>query len=92
MEEETWVAKLSRLGKGNPITPTLPARSGVRNAGGSQLKDAIQLAAGDSTYDATRSFRRGPEVANGVQLERGRNRSSALNKPGGARHKYTLLG
>lgn len=48
MEEEKQVAKLSRHGKGNPSGPTLSARNGVRNAGGSQLKGTIQLAAGDS--------------------------------------------
>lgn len=48
MEEEKQVAKLSRHGKENPSGPTLSARNGVRNAGGSQLKGTIQLAAGDS--------------------------------------------
>lgn len=48
MEEEKQVAKLSRHGKGNPSGPTLSARNGVRNAGGSQLKGTIQLAASDN--------------------------------------------
>lgn len=64
----------------------------VGTAGGSQLKDTIQLAAGDSAYDTARSFRRCPEVANRALLERRRNHSSSLDKPGGARHKYALLG
>lgn len=69
---------MSRLGQGNPITPTLPARSGVRNAGGSQLKDAILLAAGRQDL---RHYRELPKGSRGCQRGTVRKRKKSLFCP-----------